>query len=394
MQDPFAQYAVKDDPFAAYAVDDDWRPSTPTALDMLTGRGISSDTSDSPDRWTGLHQMLESAAHPQTWGDVATLLAAPVDATRGVAGKVLAQIPARTIANKTLKGAAAVLDSPIINATVSPRAQHLGRMANALADTIGTTASHAASETARATQAAQLAAEAQIARGAEQYTMPRVDRVVERVPKAAQAFGEAPPAKILRGQLRKVPTPSEPAPPAAPPAVTGPNPTPPPPLQTPRVEIGAEQAGRQAGLSKEEVRAATEPILGEAPGAASPILPEGALKRIIDTLKAMPPGSAEREAYVARATSGKTQWQIENIRRTLEHLGLLVPAAVITGATLRDAIMRRLSGPRRSRRHCSPSVSSPVRPRGNISCAVRSCSGSRRYTKPAHGCRTRRTGRA
>jgi pyruvate/2-oxoacid:ferredoxin oxidoreductase beta subunit len=40
---------------------------------------------------------------------------------------------------------------------------------------------------------------------------------------------------------------------------------------------------------------------------------------------------AQREAYVARATSGKAQWQIENIRRTLEHLGLLVPAGVAAG---------------------------------------------------------------
>lgn len=117
----------------------------------------------------------------------------------------------------------------------------------------------------------------------------------------------------------------------------------PSPMQGPRVAVGAEQVGRGVGMSKEEVRAATSPILGEAQGAASPILPEASLGRIIDTLKAMPPGSAEREAYVARATSGKAQWQIENIRRTLEHLGLIVPVA--TGVeSVRDAVMRRLSG--------------------------------------------------
>jgi pyruvate/2-oxoacid:ferredoxin oxidoreductase beta subunit len=50
-------------------------------------------------------------------------------------------------------------------------------------------------------------------------------------------------------------------------------------------------------------------------------------------MKAMP--MAEREAYVARATSGKAQWQIENIRRTLEHLGLLLPVGA-AAASSRD----------------------------------------------------------
>jgi hypothetical protein len=104
--------------------------------------------------------------------------------------------------------------------------------------------------------------------------------------------------------------------------------------------------GRQQGLTKEQVRQQTAPILGEAPGEASPILPDKALGRIVDTLKAMPPGSADREAYVARATSGKAQWQIENIRRTLEHLGLIAPLAVGGGmaAGVRQGVMQRLGG--------------------------------------------------
>jgi len=54
------------------------------------------------------------------------------------------------------------------------------------------------------------------------------------------------------------------------------------------------------------------------------------LQSIIDTMRKMP--MAEREAYVARATSGKAKWQVENIRRTLEHLGLLVPVGVAGAA--------------------------------------------------------------
>ena len=98
------------------------------------------------------------------------------------------------------------------------------------------------------------------------------------------------------------------------------------PLRAPRIEVGAQAVARASGGTKEAVRKATGPVLDEALGEASPILPTKALRSIIDTMKAMP--IAEREAYVARATSGKAKWQVENIRRTLEHLGLLLPAAV------------------------------------------------------------------
>jgi hypothetical protein len=118
----------------------------------------------------------------------------------------------------------------------------------------------------------------------------------------------------------------------------------PSPMQKPRVDIGAEKVGRSAGLTKEHVRMQTEPIVGEAKGEASPILPEMPLQRIIDTLKALPKGGPEREAYVARATSGKARGQVENIRRTLEHLGLIVPIAAGTGAAIRSGVMDRLRG--------------------------------------------------
>jgi len=100
-------------------------------------------------------------------------------------------------------------------------------------------------------------------------------------------------------------------------------------LRGPRIQRGAQKVGREAGLTKEEVRRQAGPVLDEALGEASPILPKEALKSIIDKMKSIP--MAEREAYVARATSGKAKWQVENIRRTLEHLGLLLPAGVAAG---------------------------------------------------------------
>lgn len=111
------------------------------------------------------------------------------------------------------------------------------------------------------------------------------------------------------------------------------------PLREPRIEQGALRTGRQAGLTKEEVRQQTGPVLNEEPGEASPILPKSALKNIIDTMRSLSP--AEREAYVARASSGKTMAQVENLRRTLEHLGLIVPFGV--GAALsRQSLLGRM----------------------------------------------------
>ncbi len=111
------------------------------------------------------------------------------------------------------------------------------------------------------------------------------------------------------------------------------------PLRQPRIDRGAEPVGRGVGKTKEQVRAETGPILGEQQGAASPIFPQKTLTTIIDTMRKIPPG-AEREAYVARATSGKAQWQVENIRRTLEHLGLLAPLAF---SPMRDALLSQMS---------------------------------------------------
>ena len=102
------------------------------------------------------------------------------------------------------------------------------------------------------------------------------------------------------------------------------------PLQAPRIQVGAQRVGKTVGMTKEEVRKQAGPVLDETLGEASPILPIQPFQKIIDTMKAIP--RSEREAYVARATSGKTKWQVENIRRTLEHLGLLAPIGAVAAS--------------------------------------------------------------
>lgn len=150
----------------------------------------------------------------------------------------------------------------------------------------------------------------------------------ETIDKLAVQMGRAKPTTtpFQRITAQAAPTlePTAPAPNAADVPFTQPA----HPLQGPRMETGAERVGKPLGMSKEQVREVAGPVLGETPGSASPILPKQALQKIIDDMRALPKDGPERAAYVARATSGKTQWQVENIRRTLEHLGLVVPAAV------------------------------------------------------------------
>lgn len=109
-------------------------------------------------------------------------------------------------------------------------------------------------------------------------------------------------------------------------------------LQQPRVDTGAQRVGRAEGLTKEQVRARTVPISGEAQGEASNLLPKDSLGRIIDDMKALPKEGSARADYVARASSGKTQQQVETLRRILEHLGLVAPLGVGTGLAARDAL--------------------------------------------------------
>jgi hypothetical protein len=97
-------------------------------------------------------------------------------------------------------------------------------------------------------------------------------------------------------------------------------------LQPERIQVGAQQVGRQVGLTKEQVRMQAGPVLDEALGEASPVLPRKAIASIAEKIKTLP--MSERDAYVAKATSGKAMWNVEVVRRTLEHLGLLLPLGV------------------------------------------------------------------
>ncbi len=101
-----------------------------------------------------------------------------------------------------------------------------------------------------------------------------------------------------------------------------------PALQASRLATGAERVGAPLGLSKDAIRAQTAPILGEAQGAASPVVPENILGQFIDKMRAMGPGSPARTQYVQAASDPKTMAQLENLRRTLERLGLVAPVAV------------------------------------------------------------------
>ena len=71
----------------------------------------------------------------------------------------------------------------------------------------------------------------------------------------------------------------------------------------------------------------TGPVLNEALGEASPLLPKRVLEQIAEAIKKLPRGP-ERDAYVRAARDAKTMPQIETIRRVLESQGLLVPVGV------------------------------------------------------------------
>lgn len=107
------------------------------------------------------------------------------------------------------------------------------------------------------------------------------------------------------------------------------------PLKAPRIEVGAERVGKATGMTKEEVRTLTGPIVGESVGAASPVFPQKAFDAIYAKMKAMPRGGPERMAYAAAAKGEKAMSQVETIRRTLEAAGLVVPAAAIAEAIRR-----------------------------------------------------------
>jgi hypothetical protein len=340
----------------------------------FTGGFVKSLKDQVGEAFAGAKPMLESAAHPQTAGDFAqllvpsTALGTGLRSLRGYVGaaKNLFAGAAEGAANREgLKKGPAVLGGMLRTATDPASGGERAFQQAPLSQQMESLPAVAAPERMRSSgpPIANLGNEAPqvppapIAAPAATEAVTGGLSATDKAVLAKQHYSPEVIAKIVEQQLApqqgrlRTASPSRMLPPEDPAMAEiadrlagGPDlPTPDngtyrePPLQQPRVQQGAQRVGRAEGLTKEQVRAQTAPILGEAPGEASPILPRAVLGKIVDTVKALPP--SEREAYVARATSGKAQWQIENIRRTLEHLGLLVAGATGAGALRREALL-------------------------------------------------------
>lgn len=395
MPDPFAQYAVKEDPFAAYAV----KPEAPAKLPESMGRHVAKIALDT---LPGIGGIIGGAlSTPETLG-IGTVPGAAlgVGAGQGLrdlighyTGLDAPTTPiqkATHIAGETglaaatgyvLPGLVTAAKAPMqalregaeqFGSAMPPAVRRLGKLLPSLPDSAqgrlltrpawqtwetaapelpqsnatGTswtpapapaggfslppavpqpTAARSAASGLSAVERAALVKQgypAEVIAKIEAQSAPMASHAVEQPP-------VAPPESLPLGTPR-IRTMASPAPTAIQPE-----------LQAPRVQIGAERVGRQAGMTTQDVRQAAGPVLDEAVGEASPILPKQALTSIIDKMRTLAPG-AEREAYVAQATSGKAKWQVENIRRTLEHLGLIAPVAV-AGPSIRDALIRMMS---------------------------------------------------
>lgn len=97
-----------------------------------------------------------------------------------------------------------------------------------------------------------------------------------------------------------------------------------------RRAVGSQKVARELGMERHQVQSDAGTILNEALGEVSPVIPEKAWAGIVAKMKSLPP--EERVAYVARARGVKNMAQIENLRRTLETLGLLAPVGLAVGA--------------------------------------------------------------
>lgn len=120
------------------------------------------------------------------------------------------------------------------------------------------------------------------------------------------------------------------------------------PLQQPRAQVGAEQVGRQNGLTTQQVRDTTGPIRGEAPGAAAG-MPSRPMDRIVQKLIDMGPKGqglpeAEREAYAAAGTSDKTRVQVQAYLDALRRVGFIAPLAAAPDA-IRGRLVQMIRGP-------------------------------------------------
>lgn len=135
----------------------------------------------------------------------------------------------------------------------------------------------------------------------------------------------------LTGRLQMAPT-------GRPPITVSPEspmqPPPESPLQQPRRAVGAEVVGRDNGMTTQQVRDATGPIRGEAPGTAAG-MPSGPADRIIQKLISMGPkgqGLEEttREAYAAAGNDPKTRLQVQAYLDALRKVGYAIPLAAPT----------------------------------------------------------------
>lgn len=377
-EDPFAQYVVKDDPFAAYAVKAEPPAKPPESMGRQIGRaalntlpgigGIIGGALSTPETLgigtvpgaalgVGAGQGLKDLIGHYTGLDAPTT---PTQKATNIAGET--GLAAAT--GYVLPGLVTAAKAPVqtflegaeqFGSAMPPAVRRLGRLLPSLPKSSAKplltrppwqTWETAAPELPKPNATGTSWTPAPAPEGG--FSMPPEMPQVRAASAATGASGlsavdraalvkQGYPADVIAKIEQSVSQPSiapavshTPAPAPTPTAAVQPE------LQGPRIQTGAERVGRLVGMTKDDVRQAAGPVLDEARGEASPILPQQALGNIIDTLKAMPPGSADREAYVARATSGKAKWQVENIRRTLEHLGLLVPAA----AAVSDGYLR------------------------------------------------------
>lgn len=306
----------------------DLKSRKPVAPPIMTptgpvGMGATSDAPDQPGFMGKLAGQMEGAAHPQGLGDLMTLLAAPTDATRGIAGPIL------TRGWEALKAAGAKTSGVKDAATLPFRA--VGEFYDALPSRneaavrqfFGPETPPPPSEPIRVNQAPpdvwdrvnQALPKSEPTAPPAAPTMGPTPGSISAADKAAMMRRGYRPETIAALERQQIAAAAKTAPPES-------------PLQQPRVESGAERVGRAQGLTKEQVRAQTQPILGEAQGEASHVVPENTLDTFIAKMRAMEPGSPARVDYVKAAKDPKTMAQLENLRRTLEKLGLVAPLSV------------------------------------------------------------------
>jgi hypothetical protein len=96
-----------------------------------------------------------------------------------------------------------------------------------------------------------------------------------------------------------------------------------------RRRLGSQVVAKKLGMERGQVQSDAGTILNEALGEVSPVIPADRWADIVTKMKSLPP--SERVAYVAKARGVKNMAQIENLRRTLETLGLLLPVGVAAG---------------------------------------------------------------